>query len=295
MLVKMRPITPGQRQHVKVVNKDLYKGRPVPALTVGLRKTGGRNNKGQICVRHRGGGHKRLYRLVDFKRSIMDQPGVVQRLEYDPNRSADIALLKFPNGDVRYIIAPQNVVPGDSLLSSRLQELDAKAGNAMLLGRMPVGTTIHAIEVRPGMGAQLCRSAGASATIMDKHGRPGYVMIKLQSKEVRYVLANCMATVGIVSNPLHNQRVLGKAGRSRWLGRRPKVRGVAMNPVDHPMGGGNGKTSGGRTSCTPWGVPCKGYKTGRKHAKANAMHGLILSPRGRSKKWQNRLGMSEAG
>lgn len=256
-IVKCKPTSPGRRFVVKVVNPDLYKGRPYAPLVETLRKSGGRNNLGRITTRHIGGGHKQHYRLIDFKRNKDGIPAVVERLEYDPNRSAHIALLKYADGERRYIIAPKGVKAGDQLSSG--VEAPIKAGNALPLRNIPVGSTVHCIELKPGKGAQLARSAGASVQLVAREG--AYVTLRLRSGEMRKVLAECRATVGEVGNSEHMLRSLGKAGATRWRGIRPTVRGTAMNPVDHPHGGGEGRTSAGRDPVSPWGTPTKGYKT----------------------------------
>jgi len=236
-------------------------------LTTALRKTGGRNNNGRITSRHRGGGHRRRYRLVDFKRNKFDMPSIVQAIEYDPNRSSRIALLKYKDGELRYIIAPDGLKVGDEVVSSREGQIPFKTGNAMPLGVIPEGLLVHNIELKPGKGAQLARSAGSYARIMANEG--GMVTLKLPSGEMRMISQACLATIGIVGNKSHENIVIGKAGRSRWLGRRPKVRGVVMNPVDHPHGGGEGRTSGGRHPVSPWGMPTKGYRTRKKNKASN--------------------------
>jgi large subunit ribosomal protein L2 len=256
-LKSYKPITPSLRQLVIVDRSDLYKGEPVKALTEGLNQSGGRNNTGRITTRFRGGGHKRAYRIVDFKRRKFDMPATVERLEYDPNRSAFIALVKYTDGELAYILAPQRLGVGDSVVSGVVA--DVKPGNAMQVGNMPVGTIVHNIELKPGKGGQIARSAGTYAQIVGRD--QGYVIVRLNSGEQRLVLGTCLATVGAVSNPDHMNISIGKAGRSRWLGRRPHNRGVAMNPIDHPHGGGEGRTSGGRHPVTPWGKPTKGKKT----------------------------------
>lgn len=256
-LIKHNPVTPGTRQLVLTDRSHLWKGEPEKTLIEPQKSSGGRNNYGRVTVRFRGGGHKRRYRTIDWKRDKRDVPGTVERLEYDPNRTAYIALVKYKDGELRYIIAPQRLKEGDKVISG--ERADIKPGNAMPLSAMPVGTIIHNIEMKPGKGAQLVRSAGTYAQIVGRD--QGYVQIKLASGEVRVVLGACMGTVGAVSNPDHMNTSLGKAGRNRWKGKRPHVRGVAMNPVDHPLGGGEGRTSGGRHPCSPWGQPAKGYKT----------------------------------
>ena len=256
-LVKLRPTSPGARGTVKVVNKDLHKGRPHMALVEKKVKHAGRNNYGRITTRHQGGGHKQLYRIIDFRRNKENIPAKVERIEYDPNRSAHIALLCYADGERRYIIAPRGLAVGATVLSGA--ESPIQPGNAMMLRDIPVGSTVHCIELRPGKGAQIARSAGSSAQIMARD--VGYVQLRLRSGEVRMVNSECRATIGEVGNNEHMLRSLGKAGATRWRGIRPTVRGVAMNPIDHPHGGGEGRTSGGRDPCTPWGVPTKGYRT----------------------------------
>jgi large subunit ribosomal protein L2 len=251
------PTTPGQRQLVLVDRSALYKGKPVKTLTVGKSSKGGRNNLGRITARYQGGGHKQSYRLVDFKRRTLDVAAVVERLEYDPNRSAFIALIKYADGKQSYILAPQRLAIGDSVIAS--MSADVKPGNAMPLSAMPVGTIVHNVELKPGKGGQVARSAGAYAQLVGRD--QGMAILRLNSGEQRLVHGTCFATVGAVSNPDHSNRSLGKAGRNVWLGKRPHVRGVAMNPVDHPHGGGEGRTSGGRHPVTPWGKPTKGKKT----------------------------------
>lgn len=256
-LKQHRPVTPGRRQLVLVDRSTLHRGKPEKALTEGLSSTGGRNNQGRITVWHRGGGHKRRYRLIDFRRRRDDEPATVERLEYDPNRSAFIALVRYPDGALSYILAPQRLAPGDTVVSG--DRTDIKPGNCMPLRNMPVGSIVHNIELKPGAGGQLARSAGSYAQLLGKDA--DRVVIRLVSGEQRLVRADCRATVGSVSNPDHQNAKLGKAGRNRWLGRRPHVRGVVMNPVDHPHGGGEGRTSGGRHPVTPWGVSTKGHRT----------------------------------
>ena len=251
------PTTPSQRQLVTVDRSELWKGKPVKKLTRGLTKSGGRNNKGRITMWHRGGGHKRTYRIVDFKRRKLDVEGTVQRLEYDPNRTAFIALIEYDDGEQAYIIAPQRLGVGDKIVAA--QRADIKPGNAMPISSIPVGTIIHNVELKPGKGGQLARSAGAYVQLVGRES--GYALLRLTSGEVRRVRAECMASIGAVSNPDQKNTNLGKAGRKRWLGRRPVVRGVVMNPIDHPHGGGEGRTSGGRHPVTPWGVPTKGKRT----------------------------------
>ena len=255
-----KPTTPSLRQLVTVDRSGLWKGKPVKKLTVGLTGTGGRNNHGRMTVRHHGGGHKRRYRMIDFKRTKWDMEATVERLEYDPNRTAFIALIRYQDGELAYIVAPQRLEAGDKVIAG--DKVDIQPGNAMPLKNMPVGTIIHNIEMKPGKGAQIARSAGTYAQLIGKDA--GRAQLRLSSGEVRMVTENCMATVGAVSNPDQKNINIGKAGRNRWLGRRPSVRGVAMNPVDHPHGGGEGRTSGGRHPVTPWGVPTKGKRTRKK-------------------------------
>ncbi|TDJ24926.1 MAG: 50S ribosomal protein L2 [Gammaproteobacteria bacterium] len=272
-VVKAKPTSPGRRFLVKVVNHELYKGAPYKPLLSAQSQTGGRNNAGRITTRHRGGGHKQHYRLIDFKRDKDNVPATVERLEYDPNRTANIALLRYLDGERRYIIAPRGVRAGDELKSGSTAPI--RPGNAMQLRNIPVGSVIHCVELKPGKGAQLARSAGSSAQLVAREGT--YATLRLRSGEMRRVLADCRATLGEVGNSEHNLRSLGKAGAKRWRGIRPTVRGVAMNPVDHPHGGGEGKTSGGRHPVSPWGVPTKGYKT-RKNKRTDK---LIVRRRGR--------------
>jgi large subunit ribosomal protein L2 len=251
------PTSPSRRALVQVDRSELYKGKPEKSLTEGLKRKGGRNNAGRITTRHQGGGHKRSYRVIDFRRTKWDIPGTVQNLQYDPNRTAFIALIKYKDGEIAYILAPQRLAQGDVVIAGA--SVDVKPGNAMPLRSMPVGTIIHAIEMKPGKGAQIARSAGTYAQLVGRDG--GYAQVRLKSGELRMIHQECMATVGAVSNPDHMNINLGKAGRKRWLGVRPTVRGVAMNPVDHPHGGGEGRTSGGRHPVTPWGKPTKGRRT----------------------------------
>ncbi len=257
-----KPTTPSMRQLVIVDRSGLWKGKPVKALTRGKNSTGGRNNHGHATGRHMGGGHKRSLRVIDFKRRKFDVEATVERLEYDPNRSGFIALVKYTDGELAYILAPQRLKAGDQVVSG--EKVDIKPGNAMPLVSMPVGTIVHNIELKKGRGGQLARSAGTYAQLVGKDA--GYAQIKLSSGELRLVPAECMATVGAVSNPDNQNIVIGKAGRQRWLGIRPTVRGVAMNPVDHPHGGGEGKSSGGRHPVTPWGKGTKGTKTRKNKA-----------------------------
>ena len=261
-LKKYNPKTPGLRQLVIVDRSQLWKGKPEKSLTEGLTKSGGRNNTGRVTARRRGGGHKRLYRVVDFKRRKADVPGTVERLEYDPNRTAFIALISYQDGEKAYILAPQRLSVGDTVVSG--EQVDVKPGNAMPLANIPVGTIVHNVEMKPEKGGQIARSAGTYAQLVGRD--QGYAILRLNSGEQRLVSARCMATIGAVSNSDHSNTNLGKAGRHRWIGKRPAVRGVAMNPVDHPHGGGEGRTSGGRHPVTPWGKPTKGKRTRRNKA-----------------------------
>ncbi|GAA6171731.1 50S ribosomal protein L2 [Colwellia sp. KU-HH00111] len=263
-IVKCKPTSPGRRHLVKVVNKELHKGKPYAPLLDTKSKSGGRNNNGRITVRHIGGGHKHHYRIVDFKRNKDGIPAKVERLEYDPNRSANIALVLYADGERRYILAPKGLTAGDTIQSG--VDAPIKAGNSMPLRNAPLGSVVHAIELKPGKGAQVARAAGTYAQLVAKDG--AYVTLRLRSGEMRKVEADCRATLGEIGNAEHMLRSLGKAGASRWRGVRPTVRGVAMNPVDHPHGGGEGKTSGGRHPVSPWGVPTKGYKT-RKNKRTD--------------------------
>ncbi|WP_371345862.1 50S ribosomal protein L2 [Ancylobacter sp. IITR112] len=256
-LKTFKPVTPSLRQLVIVDRSALYKGKPVKTLTEGKSEAGGRNNTGRVTVRFRGGGHKQAYRLVDFKRTKRDMAATVERIEYDPNRTAFIALIKYEDGELNYILAPQRLAVGDQVIAAK--SVDVKPGNAAPLGNLPVGTIVHNIELKIGKGGQIARSAGSYAQIVGRD--QGYVIVRLNSGEQRLVHGECMGTVGAVSNPDHMNTNLGKAGRKRWLGRRPHNRGVTMNPVDHPHGGGEGRTSGGRHPVTPWGFPTKGKKT----------------------------------
>jgi large subunit ribosomal protein L2 len=256
-LKKFKPTSPSRRELVLVDRSGLWKGKPIKALIEGLSQKAGRNNHGRITQRRRGGGHKRRYRIIDFKRQKYDMPATVERLEYDPNRSAFIALIRYQDGELSYIIAPQRVEVGATVISG--ERVDIIPGNAMPMQNIPVGTVIHNIEMKPRKGGQIARSAGAYAQLIGKDA--GYALLRLGSGEQRMVRAECMATVGAVSNPDHQNINIGKAGRNRWLGKRPSVRGVAMNPVDHPHGGGEGRTSGGRHPVTPWGKPTKGKRT----------------------------------
>ncbi len=265
-LKNYNPVTPSLRGTVLINRSELYKGKPVKTLTEGKHKTGGRNNHGRTTSFFRGGGHKQSYRYVDFKRRKYDVPGIVERLEYDPNRSAFIALVKYEDAELAYILAPQRLKVGDRVISG--SKVDIKPGNAMPMAAIPVGTIIHNIEMKQGAGGKMARAAGTFAQLVGKDS--GYAQIKLTSGELRIVRAECMATVGAVSNPDNQNQSLGKAGRNRWLGRRPHNRGVVMNPVDHPHGGGEGRTSGGRHPVTPWGKPTKGYKT-RENKRTDKM------------------------
>ena len=267
------PTTPGQRGLILVDRSALHKGKPVKTLTEGLTKSGGRNNAGRITARRRGGGHKRSYRIIDFKRRKWDMAATVERLEYDPNRTAFIALIKYEDGELAYIIAPQRLGVGDKVIAG--EKVDVKPGCAMPLRSVPIGSIIHNIEMKPGKGGQIARSAGAFAQIVGRD--QSYAIIRLGSGEQRLIHGDCMATIGAVSNPDQSNIKLAKAGRNRWMGKRPSVRGVAMNPVDHPHGGGEGKTSGGRHPVSPWGMPTKGFKT-RKNKRTD---GLIVRRRGK--------------
>ena len=276
-LKTFKPVTPSLRQLVLVDRRELYKGKPVKALTEGKSSSGGRNNLGRITVRFRGGGHKRVLRNVDFKRrENLNVSATVERIEYDPNRTAFIALISFPDGKQSYILAPQRLQPGDKVVAG--ESVDIKPGNAGPIGSMPVGTIVHNVELKIGKGGAIARSAGNYAQIVGRD--QGYVTLRLNSGEQRLVHGQCFASVGAVSNPDHMNISLGKAGRNRWLGKRPHVRGVAMNPVDHPHGGGEGRTSGGRNPVTPWGVPTKGKKT-RSNKRTDT---FILSSRHNRKK-----------
>lgn len=272
-LQKIKPTSPGRRFTVKVRSPELHAGEPHEPLLEKLSRTGGRNNLGRITTRHRGGGHKRRYRIVDFKRNKDGIAARVERIEYDPNRSAHLALLIYADGERRYILAPKGVGPGDQLMSGR--EAPIKNGNSLPIRNIPLGSLVHAVELKPGKGAQMVRSAGGSAQLVAREGL--YATLRLRSGEMRKVHVNCRATLGEVGHGEHNLRKLGKAGAQRWRGVRPTVRGVAMNPVDHPHGGGEGRTSGGRHPVTPWGVPTKGYKT-RGNKRTDSM---IVRRRGR--------------
>jgi large subunit ribosomal protein L2 len=270
-LKSYKPTTPGQRQLVLVDRSELHKGDPIKTLTEGLRQKGGRNNYGRITVRWRGGGHKRRYRLVDFRRKKFDMAATVERLEYDPNRTAFIALIKYEDGELSYILAPQRLQPGDKVVSG--ERADIKPGNAMPLKNVPVGTIVHNVELKPGRGGQIARAAGSYVQLVGRDA--GLALLRMSSGEVRMVRTECLATIGAVSNPDQQNVSIGKAGRNRWKGRKPSVRGVAMNPIDHPHGGGEGRTSGGRHPVTPWGKSTKGKKT--RHNKKT--DGMILRRR----------------
>jgi large subunit ribosomal protein L2 len=272
-LKQFNPVTASLRGTILIDRSELWKGKPVKGLTEGKSSTGGRNNHGHITSRFRGGGHKRSYRIVDFKRRKFDVPATVERLEYDPNRTAFIALIKYADGELAYILAPQRLRVGDTVVAS--QRADIKPGNAMPLATIPVGTIVHNVELKPQAGGKIARAAGQYVQLVGKDA--GYAQIKLMSGELRLVRGECLATIGAVSNPDNSNQHIGKAGRQRWLGRRPHNRGVVMNPVDHPHGGGEGRTSGGRHPVTPWGKPTKGYKT-RSNKRTDA---LII--RGRKK------------
>ena len=271
-VIKAKPTSPGRR-FVVSIERDLYKGKPYKPLTEKKSKNGGRNNLGRITTRHKGGGHKHHYRIIDFKRSKTGITGTVERIEYDPNRSAYIALVKYEDGDRSYIIAPSKIKIGSKVLSAEQTEISP--GNSMKMSNIPLGTNVHCVEMKPGKGGQIARSAGASARIVAKEGI--YTTLRLQSGEMRKILSECRATIGVVSNSENNLRSFGKAGAKRWKGIRPTVRGVAMNPIDHPHGGGEGRTSGGRHPSSPWGMPTKGFKT-RKNTRSD---NLIVRRRGK--------------
>ena len=271
-VIKAKPTSPGRR-FVVSVKRDLYKGKPYKPLTEKKSKNGGRNNLGRITTRHKGGGHKHHYRIIDFKRSKTGITGTVERIEYDPNRSAYIALIKYEDGDRSYIIAPSKIKIGSKVLSAEQTEISP--GNSMKMSNIPLGTNVHCVEMKPGKGGQIARSAGASARIVAKEGI--YTTLRLHSGEMRQILSECRATIGVVSNSENNLRSFGKAGAKRWKGIRPTVRGVAMNPIDHPHGGGEGRTSGGRHPSSPWGMPTKGFKT-RKNTRSD---NLIVRRRGK--------------
>jgi len=260
---KLKPDTPSRRYMSVSTFEEITTKKPERKLTTALRKTGGRNNHGRITSRRRGGGHRRRYRIIDFKRNKFDSSGVIESIEYDPNRSPRIALVKYDDGEKKYIIAPEGLKVGDKILSSMGNKIPFKTGNAMPIGKIPEGLLIHNVELKPGKGAQMVRSAGSYARIMANEG--GMVTLKLPSGELRMISEQCIATIGTVGNKSHENISIGKAGRARWMGRRPKVRGVAMNPVDHPHGGGEGKTSGGRHPVSPWGTPAKGFRTRKKN------------------------------
>jgi large subunit ribosomal protein L2 len=265
-IVKSKPTSPGRRFVVRVVNADLHKGAPYAPLLEKKSKSGGRNNTGRITTRHVGGGHKHHYRMVDFRRNKDGIPAVVERIEYDPNRTANIALVCYADGERRYIIAAKGLSAGDKIESGNTAAI--KVGNTLPMRNIPLGSVVHCVELKPGKGAQIARSAGASAQLVAREGT--YATLRLRSGEIRKVLSECRATLGEVSNSEHSLRSLGKAGASRWRGVRPTVRGAAMNPVDHPHGGGEGRTSGGRHPVSPWGIPTKGYKT-RKNKRTDKM------------------------
>jgi large subunit ribosomal protein L2 len=274
-LKQFNPVTPSLRGTILIDRSELWKGKPVKGLTEGKHSTGGRNNHGHITSRFRGGGHKQSYRIVDFKRRKFDVAATVERLEYDPNRTAFIALIKYADGELAYILAPQRLRVGDAVIAA--QRADIKPGNAMPLSAIPVGTIVHNVELKPQAGGKVARAAGQYVQLVGKDA--GYAQIKLMSGELRLVRGECLATIGAVSNPDNSNQQIGKAGRQRWLGRRPHNRGVVMNPVDHPHGGGEGRTSGGRHPVTPWGKPTKGYKT-RSNKRTD---GLIIRSRKKGK------------
>ena len=276
-LKNFKPVTSTRRHLVLVDHSELHKGKPVKKLTVGLTGNGGRNNFGRITARRRGGGHKRKYRMVDFKRQKFDVAATVERLEYDPNRTAFIALITYTDAELSYILAPQRLAVGDQVVSG--ERCDIKPGNAMPMNNIPVGTIIHNIEMKPGKGGQIARAGGTYTQLIGRD--QGYAQLKLTSGELRMVRGECMATIGAVSNPDQANIKIGKAGRKRWLGKRPSVRGVAMNPVDHPHGGGEGRTSGGRHPVTPWGKPTKGKRTRKRSAQSNRL--IIRSRHARKK------------
>ena len=276
-LKKYKPVTPTMRHLVLVDHSELHKGKPVKTLTEGLSEKAGRNNHGHITARRRGGGHKRKYRVIDFKRTKLDMSATVERIEYDPNRTAFIALIKYEDGELNYILAPQRVQAGDVIVAG--PGSDIKPGNALPLNNIPIGTIVHNVEMKPGKGGQIARSAGTYVQIVGRDS--GYAQVKLTSGELRLVRGECMATVGAVSNPDQSNIKIGKAGRKRWLGKRPAVRGVAMNPVDHPHGGGEGRTSGGRHPVSPWGKPTKGKRTRKRNKPSDK---LIIRSRHAKKK-----------
>ena len=264
---KLKPTTPSRRYMTIASFDEITTSKPERSLTEALRKKGGRNNLGRITSRRRGGGHRRRYRIIDFKRNKFDMQGEVLSIEYDPNRSSRIALVKYEDDEKKYIIAPQGLKVGNKIISSKESEIPYKTGNCTMLKNIPDGISVHNIELKPGKGAQMARSAGTYARIMAKENN--MITLKLPSGEIRMVMDSCLATVGVVGNTSHENIKIGKAGRSRWLGKRPKVRGVAMNPVDHPHGGGEGRTSGGRHPVSPWGTPAKGYRTRKKNKTSN--------------------------
>jgi large subunit ribosomal protein L2 len=276
-LKKYKPVTPTMRHLVLVDHSELHKGKPVKTLTEGLSEKAGRNNHGRITARRRGGGHKRKYRIIDFKRTKLDMSATVERIEYDPNRTAFIALIKYEDGELNYILAPQRVQAGDVIVAG--PGSDIKPGNALPLNNIPIGTIVHNVEMKPGKGGQIARSAGTYVQIVGRDS--GYAQVKLTSGELRLVRGECMATIGAVSNPDQSNIKIGKAGRKRWLGKRPAVRGVAMNPVDHPHGGGEGRTSGGRHPVSPWGKPTKGKRTRKRNKPSDK---LIIRSRHAKKK-----------
>ncbi|MBL8702615.1 MAG: 50S ribosomal protein L2 [Alphaproteobacteria bacterium] len=263
-LRSFKPVTPSSRELVLIDRSELWKGRPHKGLVEGQNSTGGRNAHGHVTVRHKGGGHKKLHRIVDFKRRKFDVEGTVERLEYDPNRTAFLALVKYTDGEFAYILAPQRLAVGDKVMAA--ERADIKPGNALPIRNIPVGTIIHNVELKPGKGGQMARSAGTYVQLVGKD--QGFALLRLSSGETRRVMAECLATIGAVSNPDHQNQNIGKAGRTRWKGVRPTVRGIAMNPVDHPHGGGEGRTKGGRHPVSPWGTPTKGYKT-RKNKRTD--------------------------
>jgi large subunit ribosomal protein L2 len=265
-IVKSKPTSPGSRFVIRIKNTELHKGKPFAPLLTKKSKTGGRNNNGRITTRHIGGGHKQHYRIIDFKRNKFDVSAIVERLEYDPNRTANIALVLYSDGERRYIIAPKGIEVGQEIISS--QNAPVKIGNCMPLRSVPMGTTVHCVELKPGKGAQVARSAGTSVQLVARDGE--YATLRLRSGEIRKVMIDCLAVIGEVCNSEHNLTSLGKAGAKRWRGIRPTVRGVVMNPVDHPHGGGEGRTSGGRHPVSPWGMPTKGYKT-RKNKRTDKL------------------------
>ncbi|MFP4315349.1 MAG: 50S ribosomal protein L2 [Desulfovibrionales bacterium] len=264
---KLKPTSPGRRGMTVSDFEEISRSTPEKSLTEGLPRKSGRNNNGRVTTRRRGGGNKRLYRIIDFKRNKLDVPARVASVEYDPNRSARIALLHYLDGEKRYILAPVGISVGDQVMAG--ESADIKPGNALHISKIPVGTILHNIELHPGKGGQFCRAAGTYAQLIAKEGK--YATLRMPSGEVRKVLASCFATVGQVGNVQHENVTLGKAGRSRWLGRRPAVRGVAMNPIDHPLGGGEGRSSGGRHPVSPWGMPAKGYKTRNKKKQSTKL------------------------